>query len=250
MIRLEASRNMSDNQQIDPNLSKIQQTMQELNLKYTIIPGKPGVLVRFTVDNQVSFTLIIEARPQGVSLRMPLAPSQNIPGLTRNELTNRLLNGNTRISIVKFGLDQTGNVGLSSELPMEDFTAASLTRQVKAAIAAMLYFYNEIRRPLGLRCGQIMICGSQHQSLPPKTELESFEIEVFDVTHNLSTKVLITRKTTVTDILNEVTTQLNLPSKEYLLVHNSRKLDREHAAETAESLLIKQGDALDIISAA
>jgi hypothetical protein len=238
---------LTDVQQIDPNLVKIQQSMRELNLKYTIVPGKPAVLVKFNIDGQVAFTLIIETRGAWVSLRAPLVGSRNINALTRSELANRLLTGNTRLNVVSFGLDQSGNVGVACGLPLEDFTPASLSRQVKAIIAAMLYFHNEIGRPLALRYGEPIIPTSRVAAPKITTDVGNFEVEICDIIHGLTTRFVITKKTTAQAILSEATRRLCL-SGDYLLVHNSRKLDRKHAAESAESLLIKPGDALDIMS--
>jgi hypothetical protein len=239
---------LTDFQQIDPNLAKIQQSMQELNLKYTIIAGKPTVLVKFTIDTQAAFTLIIETRQGWVSLRVPLVGSRNISALTRAELTNRLLIANTRLNMTSFGLDQSGNVGVACGLPMEDFTPASLSRQVKVMMSAMLYFHNEIGRPLALRYGEPIIPNSRSAiASSARTNSDSFEVEVFEATQGSTTRFVISKNSTVQEILSEATRRLGLSSGDYMLVHNSRKLDRKRAAESAESLLIKPGDALDII---
>ena len=155
------------------------------------------------------------------------------------------------MNLVSFGLDQCENVGVSCGLPLEDFTPASLSRQVRAIIAAMLNFHNEIGRPLALRYGEPIIPSTRSGVAPSaRIDLDSFEVEICDITHESITKFVITKRTTAQEILYEATRRLSLSSgkKDYMLVHNSQKLDQKHAAESAETLLIKPGDALDVIS--
>jgi len=223
--------------------------MRELNLKYTIVPGKSTVLVRFTIDSQVSFTMIIETRGQWVSLKMQLIGSRNISALTRNELATRLLTANTRLNMTSFGLDQFGNVGVACDLPLEDFTPSCLSRHVRSMINAMLHFHNEIGRPLGIRYGEPVTirpaaAASSAPSISPS--VESFEVEICDIVHGRATRFIITKATTAREILLQATKELNL-SGDYYLVHNSRKLEGDESLQTADRLLIRPGDALDII---
>jgi hypothetical protein len=240
---------LTDVAQIDANLAKVHVAMRELNLKYTILPRTRTVLVKYGIDGQTSFTLVIEIYEQWVNLRIPLARSSDIGGLIRSELFKRLLTGNGKNRIARFSIDQSGNVGTACDLAIEDFTPASLARQVRAITASMLLFYTDIARPLTLRCGDQTTIESQSKTATARKENEPFEIDVCDLAHGSSAKLMITMHTTVREILLEAIKRLALQTGDYFLVHNGRKLGPEQTNNTANSLAISRGDSLDIMLA-
>jgi hypothetical protein len=235
-----------------PSFGKVNQTLQELNLKYFTVPEKSTVLVRFRVENR-TFTLVLVVGEQWVDLRMNLARRSSIAGMVRDELMKRMLTAHSKTRIFRFGLDSEGNVGVSSDLAVEDLNSSSLGREVKAVIAALNYFLNEIARPLKIECGDSTPLGGAAVSAStrpetPQIEKGPFEIEVAEVTTGSSTKITITPEHTARQILDEALKKLALPPEaSYLLVHNGRKLTDTRLSETARTLEIAQGDNLDVV---